>query len=688
MSVIEPGMLGPEIRANINAAIDAADSVLRFENYATPELAIAAASSEGKLLRGTPGATYTFNTGVTINNGDGLLMEVNGCNMVRGVGVADGQAALDIRVPMSAATYTAADTISAWSLASYNFGNGATFVPRLTVANHANYAVGDVVKLLSTDLIPSVAPWTEMRQADMGEIGAIDAVNSYIYLIRPFAEEGWTPTKIVSLGTAAVSIEGGLWTDEVGYAVSRKAPMVNINGLVRCRLNNMTFTDTAASGIQEASCYEPQFRGNTYIRPRYLPAQSAYGYGHKIVCGSVRPVEYNPIGSGCRHVFDTGGGGIATGDINTTAPYLFGGVIDAQVFNGVGSDSINASWADHPDAFRTIFWNCVHFWSNRRSPNSTLWSLELRGRGSAAYGGFYEGLAPFQIEASTTIPYRLGGGIVFSKPAPNDTDAALEPLGNITGVGISGGGNARVIMDGVTLLQKRGRKEMVALTKAKLEFTGKVKYDNSLSNNVVFAVGENSELYVHGIEADFSDCTAATPMLSRTDHATAKVYAPGRAYVKNSPAATSTIVLSSMESLASIARWDDAVCDGELFATTGFRNATSATVKRSITRRLDSDVQPSEIQVNFSSGAGGKTITWVVGLGDPVINVDVNPTTSGTTVGTIPNGNFVGQRVTLNNVGQFSFEINSTPSNVEVPTLRTVAVGGVSTLRWDGTNWV
>ena len=654
---------------------------IRPEMFPTIEAAILAASGTGRALRGTPGQTYTFADGVTVSGP--LIADFSGCFLVRAAS-APNVPAIAVSHPFSAATFGAADDVTAYALAEFDYGNGATFVPRITVADTGAYAVGQIVKVLSSDRIPCIAPWEDTRHAEMGEIGAIDAGNGHLYLIRPFCET-WTPEKIVRLTALSVVLRGGEWSDAPGYPAGRNEPMLRLRGCVRPSVSGVTLRDTAGAQLVLESCHEPRSLGNRFERPRQSPANGAFAYGEKHI-GCTRPVQQNAVGTSCRHVFDTGGTVVADADLSTAPVHRFGGVMEARVIGGVGHDSLNAPFGDHPDACDTQIIDCASLWVNRGGAGSPLFGLQLRGRRSSAKGGVYSGLQPLQIEPSTGAPC-LVDGVTFIKEAPTDDDAARQALGEIDGAGVIGGGKARVKFRNVIMRQARSRKEMLRLENAEVAFDGTIDYAATLSNFVFARLEAASRLVIHGLDGDFSQATAPTPMLTSLADAPSSVFAPGRVTIRNSPAASSFIVLTDYNGGAGAADWRDVMGDGPFFGNdSGWRNAGSAGLRRALVQRSDSGARNNSLAVNFSAGGGPKPISWPVGTGNALIHAAINPTTTNTHVGATPDGVFAGQILVLYNVGAFAFEIQS-GGNIAVIATRTVDPGSTAMLRWDGTNW-
>lgn len=134
---------------------------------------------------------------------------------------------------------------------------------------------------------------------------------------------------------------------------------------------------------------------------------------------------------------------------------------------------------------------------------------------------------------------------------------------------------------------------------------------------------------------------------------------PPRWHGRNSSAVGSAPVLTDFGGFAGSAQWDDVNADALLFGGDGWLNEASAASLRAVVQEDDA-IPPKMVEVSSSSGSGGKPITWPTGIGHPVIYVAVNPTASGTYVGSIPNGSLIGQRAILSNVGtSLSFDVTT-----------------------------
>jgi len=304
-------------------------------------------------------------------------------------------------------------------------------------------------------------------------------------------------------------------------------------------------------------------------------------------------------------------------------------------------------------------------------------------------GGIYDSLSPIKIEPSTSIPNIVSGARIV-KVAANDADGQLDSGIIIDGSGVVNGGKAEVVFENVDVLaQNNGRKEILSANNANVKFGGKIKYDATLSNAVCFLLDNGSHIALGDVEVDFSGSTAATPMLVRYADGNSSAESVGPVTIYNSNAANSFVVLADFGNNAGSATFRDVKTDGNLFGGDGWRNDGAASYKMLRVEYLDVTISPPNvISVSFSSGSGGKVISWPDGCGHKTIYVAVNATAAGTFVGNISDGAFVGQRCEISNVSaSLTFDVDSTPFNLAPAATRTVQPGASLPLVWNGAAW-
>lgn len=562
--------------------VEAVGPALNADAFPTIEDAFTAAAESGMALKGTPGETYTFETGITLTDPTQLIADFTGCNLVRGTGVGDAVNALKVVMSYDAATYADATAISSLDSVAHDFGGGDVVTTRITLTDVSGYTVGDVVKVLSSDIITAISPWTEMRYACLGEVGEVDSGNNYLYLRREIYESAQYTSglKLVKATAGQVEIVGGTWYDETGYAATRNAPLVEVWGAIRPLFREMYLSDTAGTQIVARSCYEPRHEDCRHDRARHLPANDAYGYGIKFNGGTTRPVSVNPQGSWCRHIVDTGGMSISSGDLNTTDPMYFGGVSEMQVISGVGFDGLNAPFATHPDAYRATFLDCAVAGTNKGSPSSKLFGLHMRGRGDRAIGGNYSSLAPIKCEPSTSATMLLKDvGIV--KFAATEADAGLNVAVDIDGDGLASG-TAKVEFQDMYAVLSNGDNDVFNVSNAEVQFSGKIRYNcDGNADPVVFNLDNGSTLVLGDTDLDFRGGVVSTgsldPKVVKLVTANDSVYAYGRVKVQVTGATgTPTVTLADFNSLAGSAWFADVVTDEALTGKDGWANDGSA----------------------------------------------------------------------------------------------------------------
>lgn len=677
----------------------ASTTTLRPEMFGTIQQAITAAA--GRALVGTPGSTYVAD-GTSLVAPAGVDIDLTGCRVVASGGISDTTPVLEIRYPMSAATYGTADVVSGMSYVLEAFANGELYVPRLSVSPTvaAQYAAGDFVKILSADRIPAnPIYWPNYRYAESHEVYRVDVSAGHIYLLQPLAED-WTPTRIVRYAPVSrVRIVGGEWSDPAGFSATRRAPMISIRGAIRPEVIRVRTEHTASIGVLFTSCYEPLHRECMHNAARSNPTAGIYGYGVLFAGGCTRPTSWGAFGENLRHVVDTGASQYSDAALDGAAPDTLGGCVRLRVFSGRGINCHNAAFNDHPDAYESIFYDCSADYAQPRSPDSTRWVAQLRGRRSGIVGGDYRGVCGVRFEPGTDDEQFISGAR-FVNDARHTDDANRYGLIDVVGAYVSSG-RARARIEGVYVERHLGKVVgIVALDNASVSFSGAIRAVTGQSNPAIFTLSGGSTLTLGDCEIDLTQATATVPLLVDLNSASDAVFAPGRVLLRGNNGISQSVAIANFSNLGGSADFRDVVLrDCSLYSNagnvSGWRESGSATLARLIARPADASCRAS-IRINFASPAGAKPITWPVGIGDPVIDVAVFPSIAGTYVGSLPNGSFVGQVLMLSNVGYESTYISGFElSNVATPVAltpsasdrRTILPGQSLRMRWSGSKW-
>lgn len=660
-------------------------------NYVTPSMfdtienAISYCAANGLQLVGERGSTYVFESGITITD-QPINIDFSGCKLERAaVGPGTSQPAVRVIHTHSADTFSDADDILAFSHETYTWENGDQTVVRLTVTDASLYSVGQIVKMMSTDRVPCISPWEDTRYSEMSEIGAIDLANNYLYMIRPLYENTWTPEKVVTLKNIECIVKGGEWYDEEGYPVTRNAQMIRIDGAVWPIVREVKTRDTASMGVVFASCYEPRHEDCVHDRARMFPTENAYGYGCKFIHGTTRPISTNAQGTGCRHIVDTGGGVVSDAQIATKSPLEWGCVQKMRVISGVGHDSINAPFCDHPDAYGSEFINCTADWTNRRSQGAALWGLEIRGRADIVYGGNYDSLNPIRIALSTDDKCVLSN-VLARRHNIDELDAGYgDPAIYVDGTGVISG-KANVHMTGMRLEVINGRREIISGDNADIYYDGDILYKHSEDSPVVVRANTDTTVTLGDIKIDFRGGVGINPTIARCEGANDSVIGEGTVKIKRNDG-YNVVALCQFNNSSGTAVFHDVEVDGDLFGGDGWKDDASATLKLANIRRSDLVAGLSFMQGTLSGG-GNHTLSWPEGRLEPVLVFLFESTNATNNINGISNvGAFPGQKIVLKNTAATLTADVSTGTNISVGATRTIGAGEAFELYWDGANW-
>ena len=345
-----------------------------------------AASASGLAVSFTPGTLYTVQAGLTLTDLD-LNVRFNGARIVRGVSCPN-VAAITVDNTLGAIK---AVTLLAATTFDYSGDGSLSDVSAITVADASDLAVGDFIKIVADDLIPSSVPANNERIGEIFQIGAKSG--NTIYTTVPLREAYVTNTRIAKMAVKKCVFEGLDLSDAAGYPVGRGAALLQINSSIRPKLLFPEIHDGASFGVIFKNCYQPTTYGAQVRELRTSSVNGAFGYGiYEIGC--VEGLHVAPRCKLMRHGYTTGALGVPTA--GSGAVYNYGGVLHSEVHGGMGTEMENAPWDTHEDSLRVRFVNCVSIGKQSGAGNSRF-GFQLRGRGDEALNGFTEGVAAVKV---------------------------------------------------------------------------------------------------------------------------------------------------------------------------------------------------------------------------------------------------------------------------------------------------
>lgn len=317
-----------------------------------------------------PGQTYLFDGGVTAVNRP-VDICASGARLVRTAG-APNEPVISV-----AQDYLDVTPVTSLTVAQVNFGGGNSSVSRIFVGSGAaitlNVSIGDVVKIVSDDLIPSYSVGDGTRR--IGEYGVVSGVGAdYIDISNVLREAFTTNIRVARMQNFAVSLYGLNMSDAVEYPSARDQPMVQLTGCVSPVIVRPLVHDTASVALQYQGCYNPRTVGPTFDSLRTSPGVNAFGYGVREV--SCQDGYHSDItGRRARHLFTTNAFSTSEDDARI---WRYGGCIGSVAF-GSASDCEAAAWDTHEDALNVRFPRVTQS-GMVRGPETAMFAVSLRGR--------------------------------------------------------------------------------------------------------------------------------------------------------------------------------------------------------------------------------------------------------------------------------------------------------------------
>jgi len=308
-------------------------------------MALSAAQDEDGVVIGTPGRTYVATQPVTWAGP--IRFDLRGASIVRAASAPDASV-LKVAHP-----FTLIQPVLGFAASTATLTIDAVYQnARITLGNTAGYFAGDIVKLVSDDIIP----WSPgEKQAESVRIIAVDAANGYLYTDRPLYFTYSTNPRIGRFTPLACDIPNFVARDEPGYPSNRAQPMLWLNGVVSPTLTGARFSDTAGEALFLESCWQARTDDMRFARLRTKSDIFAYGYGIR-ENGTVGSLHTNLYGEDLRHVHTTGAfNSLAANDSRFEK---YGGAIGWKVCNSVAVRPTDEGFSSHPDAYLGVYENC------------------------------------------------------------------------------------------------------------------------------------------------------------------------------------------------------------------------------------------------------------------------------------------------------------------------------------------
>ncbi len=260
-------------------------------------------------------------------------------------------------------------------------GTAATLTPctKLTVSDGAAYSAGDVVKIVSDDVITGSDPTDNHKIGEHAVIFSV--VANDVYLDRRLrANDGAYTTNVRLAKASTKSCNLGSFKVDGDYnnpAVStRITTHVRVEGCAKLKTTGKIISKQTQSGFfNPASCHEPSLGDFVCVDGRTDATLGAFAHGILFTNGCNDFIVGSIYGRNLRHLVDT----TAFSASNQDDIYIYGGTVGGLVGNvfGIGMQAAPAS--SHNDSQQITYTNVTSL-KPIHGPNGLQSAVGLRGK--------------------------------------------------------------------------------------------------------------------------------------------------------------------------------------------------------------------------------------------------------------------------------------------------------------------
>lgn len=652
-------------------------------HYVTPEMfgamgggvtddytAIQAAVNTGAAVVLRKGARYFLSAGVKCLNAS-CRVQGNGATLI----IDANEPAFDLT-----AEYTSVTAVTSIAVESIDLtggqGGSATTTNVLNVADSSAYAVGDLVKVVSDDLI------AEGRPADLerlGETAMVAAVaTGKIYLYSYLFEEFATNIRVAKMRTdVVVSVDDV----EIQYTAVNSASAIRATGLYKPYFR-FSAPRTKAGLLELASCFGAQSFG---VRAKSLRTDfPAFSYGYGIVEYSCEYSQHMSLSiEQARHAYTDGTRSTDPGDARIER---FGRTRYSKIIGGQGNFCQNAAWDTHYTSFGIEFIAC-HGGSPYNGPNGSQRNYQLRGRNGRCIGCTSLGGVGYYINQVVDHPLATQGNEVVDSshvfmPGYDQNRQAFMVAGVTAAVN-----RPSALFRNCTSYQKTGDDPHYTVTDAEVVVTNPNVIAGLSGNSTghAYRASSNGLIRVAGGRSDFRTALGTGIRMCRVLDDSSAIEISGHtvsgtiAYLVDMGSANGRFwsrdvdfadAAPSANSGIGYANKGAAAVVGIDYSVTGGRSGNSA-----------------NLSATYAAG-GAKTLD-LMSRANPQILFSMTVNAAGASVGNVPNGAYAGQLLLLNVTATSTSGI-TVPSagNIQVGATITIDIGKTVRLYWTGTRWI
>lgn len=424
------------------------------------------AASDGATLVIPSGKVSRFAGTVTVTNKN-LVIEGYGATIIQ-----------DSNVPLFnfVGTYgptLAVSAITTVTRAENGTPGGDTSV--LTLTTPVAWKHGDVVKLVSDDVIPEARPGSGGNESRLGEFATVREVTNgglTVALGGLLRETFATNIRVALTSTKSVDFVGITFKVADPDSTTRTTSLVNVFRMAWPSVKDCRVESATGPAFIFASCYGYRVRNTEVVFNRNDPANNIYGYGVLDNSSSFGNVENLQVAY-VRHAWTDDTNRIPANSSDLTH---YGRSYGATI-NGTAQGTALAAWDTHQAGAGHTFLNCL-------SVNShSAYGVQIRGRNHRVIN--FKGQA---LRGGILVAEEAAGGLTLGAVVSN------PDLRDITGAAIA-----------VSLAPTGHPTAGTRRTTTSLTVTGTALIRNvgtvaDLTNGtVIFANGVDAETYTNGL---------------------------------------------------------------------------------------------------------------------------------------------------------------------------------------------
>lgn len=253
--------------------------------------------------------------------------------------------------------YTNQQAVSSITSEAIALGSGTSVVSGVVVADVSQYQVGQLVKIMSDDLLEGGNPSANETRGECFNISSIDVPNSKIYSYSSFREVYTTNVQVWTVNTTRKCvIRDGFFDAVRGKPDTYNQAVISVIGAYKPLFANLACEYSYSEFIKIQASYAAQ--GNNLRIGNLQTASSLFRYGYGIVEYSCEyGIWTNLFGYSLRHLYTTGVVGLTT---VTTAgmPWNRGRTAFSKISNSIGFNCGNGAFSTHADAYQIEFSSC------------------------------------------------------------------------------------------------------------------------------------------------------------------------------------------------------------------------------------------------------------------------------------------------------------------------------------------